>query len=455
MKSTTHFFAAFFVASLLVPRAFGLGNGPGYDPTKTMLFPGAVKSDALYTALSNAGEYAITARAKKKGGKLKRVRDIEMAVPGLAGIGRLSSVGEGSLLKINATRLTNAMNLIPSSDGQSLQAFFRNKKGKVITGKVEVPTGGQFWSETFGKAKSLEAQLKALGKINPIYPSSTAQRPRGTSTASYVELDDQILAALQELTLAHLKEVVIALQAFNSAEGLFGFEDGDPTHDFFVGLASIAKGTIGKFLLTDPETLASLISQFISTSPDVIGLLGPTLADVIARIQAGGAIDFDTLLEAAQELVDIPVKALNEDYQFIVEYTWPTDQRDLDTGTTFLGETVGFAYADTAPYMIWTGDDTNSGGSESVTIDINGAAQAGVLPSSFSISCMAGWYTPAGGTGPIVLHLYLLNQRTGMRFGEVTREVTPGTQTGAATTPVGSASFTYSSDTNVLSFAID
>jgi hypothetical protein len=68
---------------------------------------------------------------------------------------------------------------------------------------------------------------------------------------------------------------------------------------------------------------------------------------------------------------------------------------------------------------------------------------------------MAGWYAPSGGSGPAVLHVYLLNVRTGMRFGEVTREITPGTQTGAATTPVGSATFTYSSATKVLSFAID
>jgi hypothetical protein len=51
--------------------------------------------------------------------------------------------------------------------------------------------------------------------------------------------------------------------------------------------------------------------------------------------------------------------------------------------------------------------------------------------------------------------MYLLNQRTGQRFGEVTREIAPGAQSGAATTPVGSATFTYASDTNVLQFAID
>src|SRR4029079_14911488 len=124
--------AALAVVCFLIPRAFGLGNGPGYDPTKNMLFPGAAKSQALYTALNNAGEFGLTARAKKKGGELKKVRDIEMAVPGLDGLGHLSSVGEGSLVKVNATKLKNVMNLIPSSDGTSLQAFFRNSKGKVV-----------------------------------------------------------------------------------------------------------------------------------------------------------------------------------------------------------------------------------------------------------------------------------------------------------------------------------
>ena len=455
MKLPTRCIAALAVVCFLIPRAFGLGNGPGYDPTKNMLFPGAAKSQALYTALNNAGEFGITARAKKKGGKLKKVRDIEMAVPGLDGLGHLSSVGEGSFVKVNATRLKNAMNLIPSSDGTSLQAFFRNSKGKVVSSKVQIPIGGQYWFETFGRAKSLEAQIKALGAINPTYSGFGAQRPRGTSSTSYVELDPQILSAMQELTLAHIKAVVLALQAFNAGADSFGFSTDDKTFTLFAGLASIANGTIGAFLSTDPSALPSLIDQYLSTSPDVIGLAGPTLGDVIARIQAGGAIDWNAIIASVQELINIPAKPLSDEFVLKVEYSWPADQKDLDTGTTFLDATVGFDYAAAAPYMVWKGDDQEVGGSEFVTIDLAGAAEAGALPETFSVSFKAGWYQDARGSGPAVLHIYLLNQRTGMRFGEVTKTITPGTQYGPATTEVGSASFTYSSETNVLSFAID
>jgi hypothetical protein len=458
MKSATHCFVTLFVAFVLAPAAFGIGAGPNYDPTKNMLFPGTVKSGALYSSFHNSGEFSLSARAQKKKGQLKRVRDIEMAIPGVEGLSRIAAVGEGSLVKVRSTRARETMNVIPSSDGQSAQVFFRNKKGKVISTKAQVSIGGQFWFETFGAIKGLETQLKGFGAINPSYEGSFAQDVRGGSTG-YVQLDDEILFALKLIALAHVKAAVIALGAYGFAVAakalVFTGASGTAILGLFGGISTIAYGIVSTLQTIDPNAFSGVTEEFISTSREVIGFLEETLDQIINVVRDGGALNWGTVIETLDELIAIPVKSLSEDFQFIVEYSWPPEQRDLDTGTTFLENTVGFSHNVTAPYMEWTGDDTTSGGQEVVTIDLDAAAQEQVLPTSFGISCAAGWYIPAGGSGPATLHMYLFNRRTGTRFGEVTRTITPGAQNGAATTPVGSASFNYTYATRVLRFSID
>jgi hypothetical protein len=45
----------------------------------------------------------------------------------------------------------------------------------------------------------------------------------------------------------------------------------------------------------------------------------------------------------------------------------------LDTGTTFLGRSVGYACGFDEPYMSFSGDDTTAGGSERINIDVTAA----------------------------------------------------------------------------------
>ena len=129
--------------------------------------------------------------------------------------------------------------------------------------------------------------------------------------------------------------------------------------------------------------------------------------------------------------------------ELVIEYTWPAGQKDLDTGTTFLGHTVGFQYASSALYMHWTGDDTSASGTEIVTIDIEKAAQDGVLPASFTIDAKAGWYAPAGGSGPASLTVYVRKKMDPSNpYYKTSRRISPGTQSGQATTFVGHVVFT-------------
>jgi hypothetical protein len=98
----------------------------------------------------------------------------------------------------------------------------------------------------------------------------------------------------------------------------------------------------------------------------------------------------------------------------VIQYQW-YDMPDLDSGTTFLGNTVGFGYGSLADYMTFTGDNRGLGGIEEVTIDLAAAYEAGAIDllGGAVIVCCADWYpnadddpdtapNPNPGTGPAV-----------------------------------------------------
>lgn len=82
-----------------------------------------------------------------------------------------------------------------------------------------------------------------------------------------------------------------------------------------------------------------------------------------------------------------------------ITYSWPMDQSDLDTGTRFLGRTVGFCAASSAPYLRWTGDDTDFGGSEQVTVFLGESHTQEAWTNATSISLNAAWF-PSSSRGP-------------------------------------------------------
>ena len=143
--------------------------------------------------------------------------------------------------------------------------------------------------------------------------------------------------------------------------------------------------------------------------------------------------------------------ALNS--EFVIRYSWPASQRDLDTQTRFLGGAVGYSVAGSAPFITWTGDDTTSGGSELATIDIAAAAVSGGLPESFLVECFAGWYAPAEGSGPATIEVYLREKTTGAISGRIVRSISPGRQSGAASTTVGKITAQFNSTLGELTWS--
>lgn len=157
--------------------------------------------------------------------------------------------------------------------------------------------------------------------------------------------------------------------------------------------------------------------------------------------------------------------AISRNTVLVCEYTWPRSKKDLDTGTTFLGETVGYNYNFVAPYMLWTGDDQNTGGREVVVIDIDGAVAAGEALSAFSIDCLADWFGPADGFGPATLSVYFRDKfstrsspRSSIQIAPTpfTDGGTPAHPNGStmAITPVATVDVTFDDDAGIFTFGV-
>lgn len=118
---------------------------------------------------------------------------------------------------------------------------------------------------------------------------------------------------------------------------------------------------------------------------------------------------------------------------------WPNTQRDLDTGTLFLGSSVGYACG-SSPYMSFSGDDTSAGGQETIIVDISGSHSASLWSSDVIVTLRAGWFTPARGTGPATVTVGLRQKADPDKVESATQLVVlPGTQSGCASTVVGLA----------------
>lgn len=119
----------------------------------------------------------------------------------------------------------------------------------------------------------------------------------------------------------------------------------------------------------------------------------------------------------------------------LITYDWSgTNQPDIDTGTTFLGTKVGWSCDDNNQYIEWGGDNTGQSASETVVINHVAALAAGLWSGSVDVSLAAGWYSPAGGSGPITVRV----QCVGRPETEQSQVVSPGTQDSCASTSVGS-----------------
>ncbi len=143
-----------------------------------------------------------------------------------------------------------------------------------------------------------------------------------------------------------------------------------------------------------------------------------------------------------------------DDFDLFVQYSWRQNVRDLDTGTSFLGDTVGWSWNGAGTYLAWSGDDTSAGGDEIVTVNIAGSFHAGGWSGSTTVGLAAGWYSPAGGSGTALVQVGLKRKTTGAIENLQSKTISPGTQSSAAATVVGSVSIIVSGAHNHVEFTL-
>jgi hypothetical protein len=93
--------------------------------------------------------------------------------------------------------------------------------------------------------------------------------------------------------------------------------------------------------------------------------------------------------------------ATNPFSNLTIAYSWST-YLDLDTGTKFLGNRIGYNHAGGA-YMSFSGDNTDDSGPEIITIDLAAAWAANAITNYADIEPAADWYNPATGKGRAVM----------------------------------------------------
>ena len=111
-------------------------------------------------------------------------------------------------------------------------------------------------------------------------------------------------------------------------------------------------------------------------------------------------------------------------------YEWDPPTADLDTGTTFLGGTVGWSCGGVSAFITWISGDNTDFGPEEVRVQVRESHAAGAWVSSVEIHCAAGWFGERDSNPPA---------RIRVTFNGVTKTMSfsPGFQDACATTQVG------------------
>jgi hypothetical protein len=113
-------------------------------------------------------------------------------------------------------------------------------------------------------------------------------------------------------------------------------------------------------------------------------------------------------------------------------YEWADlgNSNDLDTNTTFSGRSVGWSVGTGQVGIIkWPSGDNVNQGPEEVRIWAAYTRDIGLWSEETTIICRAGWYSPAGDSGPARIRV-VYNGDTH------TKIISPGSQSGAAQTQV-------------------
>ena len=438
----------------------------GYNPRSGLLFPRGSNAKSLFVLVHGSGEYGVEPKVKRKAsGGLTKITGFNAMLPGqlgaqaafpVAGQGTITPVGNGRVIKIGIPGVKGQLRIVQNTSGTSARVFLVKKGSKAASTIANADTSNFFWNGTYTQLGQAPGQFNSFGRYTPVYnlppPRSFGAEPQVSGT-SFVDLPADVLTALSDVGRVGTKAVVMATLAAAREIDAATLTVLNPNNQSLLNalrqLCSVGTGISKNLAFEDP---LNFTDPLVSIKSEEVAWLGDALQGIADAALTNGTINPNLIIAPLGNLAAIPVRPLSDELRLVVAYTWGTDQQDLDTGTEFLGNTVGFAYADTAAYLLWTGDDVNGGGAEVVVVDINAAIVAQDAVAPFMVNCFAGWYTPAGGFGPATLTFAIVNSTNGEHFGAISKTINPGTQSGQATTPVGSAVFDYDPVNNLITY---
>jgi hypothetical protein len=417
-----------------------------------VMLPAQVYSKNSMAILHDSGEVAVVPEDKiDKNGKLGKFKRLYGFWSNSAAPVEIKVAAGGSKFTMKVPGGNTVSATLNKTTGLAMVKVKGKLNGQKFANSsfVNISDHGAFWFETASKLQAYSktwAGMRFKADYSALLGATAA--PRGS-------VNTTVLGTAEGAVMGNYGWLLTKLAAISASivgggiENMAAFE---PSTAFasIIGLGLAITGFYSPVKYGDPATHTDVANGvFGSIDTGDLDVYGAFIAQILDLLRLGGALLNSSTLwtlitEVMNELLEKPTHTLANGIVLKILYTWPADQSDLDTSTTFLGESVGYACGSSSDYLDWTGDDTGTGGLEQVTCLISQAAEDQVLPANFDITAKAGWYAPAGGSGQAFLEMYLQNPETGTLYGP-RRQLTinPGVQSGCAATPVGSASFVW------------
>jgi hypothetical protein len=265
-------------------------------------------------------------------------------------------------------------------------------------------------------------------------------RYTGSMDGTIVYLGACHLGETSEMPNAFLDQGAGAVIAYTGVvQGVFAAPHGIAA---FKTLVQPMDNTIGDIPGINVDVVTAILNPSVShvarpnliTSKHTVSPNGLVLTGVVNRFLSFGDLT-----------ATLPGKPLLTNVNLIVTYSWPNDEKDLDSKTTFGGGSAGFNL-DGGTYLNWLGDQQGAGLQETTIVDLYDAWKAGVFGKTTVVNVGADWYTPDAGAGPATISVALEDIDTEEQYQIQSLIIIPGTETDGATSQQGEISVTLGGD---------
>lgn len=219
-------------------------------------------------------------------------------------------------------------------------------------------------------------------------------------------------------------------------------DSGARTSDLLINLLDDVSGVtsdevMGDFIFSNVLPIRSAIGgerfsfQAVPVISGVPNSESPLVTTVLNAIRSYSTVSNIGERGTNQSTVSVPSL---DGLELLISFTWPMDQPDLDTATSFLEGRVGYSCG-SATYMSFSGDYVSSCGEETVVVELDRARIDGVWDDGITIRLFAHWYNGRG-VGPATLRMVLRDSdtKTQVSSTRLSRPIDPAISGGGCST---------------------